>query len=110
MNEYVGSGGVSTGGCASFRVTVFRSYPYGPGDVVYLAYRARKGVLERISIKRIEVKSKDITDGTPVVYVDQDNFLYNEEELCSESQAISYAMTYYTNLVARLEEMIEDCD
>jgi hypothetical protein len=105
---YEGGGGIRIGGCAAYKLTINVAFPYGPGQTVYLIYRAQKGILEKITIKRINLVRRGSYQRVPI-YVDMNNFLYNEDELCYESQAIDYAVAYYASVIEQIGDMAAHC-
>ncbi len=108
-NSYA-EGGVTMGGCAEVGMSIFKYLKYGPGSVVYLCYRARIGILERIAIKKVNLVNNQRTYSAYIpVYVDNNNFLYNEDELCNESEAVSLAIAYYERQLAEITYLMEQC-
>jgi hypothetical protein len=90
--------------------TINISVKYGPGTTVYLCYRATEGVLEKIAIKKVKLIRGYTSDNYPLaLYFDMNNFIYNEDELCTESEAIARAIDYYTHLIESIENKISQC-
>lgn len=94
--NYAGTGGISMFGCAKATVSVFYNYAFGEGSIVFLKYKANKGILERIAIKKVIVKKNRHTMGQPVfLYQDSLNAYYNESELVSHQDAVNLAIAYH---------------
>ncbi len=75
-------------------------YKYNPGDVLYLAYKAKIGKLEKVKIKDVRVvSSRKILGAFSFVYVDTLNSLYNERDLVYETDALLLAKTFYENRI-----------
>lgn len=99
------SGGAVFGGCAS--VSYVKTYitEFGSGDIVYSLPKARKGILEKVVIKKTSTVNSKFTQGAfRVLYVDTLNSLWNERDLTSHANAISLAKAYYENLLEQWEE------
>lgn len=64
-------------------------------SVVYLQYKAVKGILEKVAIKEVMSYSGLKTGGQIVsIYKDTLNSLYNEEELCTYQEALDFVEAY----------------
>jgi hypothetical protein len=110
MFEYTSGGGIGLGGCGGRRVTLYRHFRFGPGDTVYLCYRAIRGVLERVTIKRINIVQNERTAGQIIpLYVDTYNSIYNEDDLCTEAQAIAKANYFYNKQLVEIDELLKNC-
>lgn len=78
-------------------------------SIVCLKYKAVKGVLEKIAIKEVMLRSGLKTGGQIIpVYKDTLNSLYNEEELCTHEEALDLIAEYRTNLIEPEEVEEED--
>jgi hypothetical protein len=77
-------------------------YRFAEGSTVYRIDKAKKGILERIAIKLVRF----VPDQTQyvVMYVDTYNAIYAERDLCTQSEAITFAIQYYQNQKVLLEE------
>lgn len=94
--EYTGSGGAETFGCAETSMLVYYEYPFGEGSVAYLRYKAEKGVLERVVIKKVIIRQNRATWGQVIfLYQDTLNALFNESDLITHEQAVGIAEAYY---------------
>lgn len=107
---YEGSGGISVGGCVRAVKRIFYIFKYAPGTTLYLCYKAKRGVLERITIKKINVIANSKTGYIPTpIYVDTYNALYNEWDLCTESNAVALATAFYEKQLALAQDLIRKC-
>lgn len=78
---------------------------YPPYSLVYSIAKAKIGKLEKIAIKKYRILETKSTYNRPVVlYTDTLNFLWEEAELCAQSEAIEYATDYLTNILNEIEE------
>lgn len=105
-NESI-SGGAKIRGCGA-TIIYKRIYTttYGAGDVVYNVYKARKGILERLVIKRVKTVNSAKTMGLfTVMYVDTFNALWNERDLVPYSTAKSLAEAYYLDQLEDIESI-----
>ena len=70
------------------------------GSIYYVIKSAQKGIIEAIVIKKYKIVNSCRTLGVPsIMYVDTLNGLWSAEDLCSQAQAIAYAIAYYENLI-----------
>jgi hypothetical protein len=94
-------------GCAATSATRYFYYNFSVGSVVYFVPKAKKGVLEPHTVKEVEPFMRN---GNYMhfkfLYRDTFNAIFNEDELCSEADAIEYAKTYYETAIAELIELI----
>lgn len=105
INE-IGSGGCSIRGCAI--ITYIKTYTtkFAAGDIVFNVDKARKGVLEKVVIKKVRVINANKTGGAfEVMYVDTYNALWNEWDLVSHREALELAQEYYEFLLAEAAEL-----
>jgi hypothetical protein len=110
LSEYVATGGIQIGGCAGYKLTKFVVFPFGPGAIVYLRFKAVQGILEKVAIKKIDIHQNRRTYNQIVpIYVDNNNRLYNESDLCGETEAIQLAITYYNNRLAAINDLLTKC-
>lgn len=100
-----GSGGVKLRGCGDDLLITGLVRTYGPNTILYKKYRALVGKIERVSIKEASVNRKY---GTRVLYKDNYNAVYNEDDLVDHGTAVSLAQAYYEELL-RLEEENDKC-
>ena len=94
------TGGGKVVGCAVITYVKVYTTAYATGDILFNAQKARKGVLEKVVIKRQKVIDSRFTGGQfQVMYVDTYNAYWNERDLVSHSDAIELAQAYYENLL-----------
>jgi hypothetical protein len=100
------AGGGKVAGCATITYIKVYTTLYAAGDIVFNVDKARRGVLEKVVIKKQKVINSAKTGGQfKVMYVDTLNALWNEWDLVSHAQAIEVAKTYYENLLADAESL-----
>lgn len=108
--NYNMNGGVGIYGCGKVVFKIFRYYKYKPGSVLYLCYKAKIGILEKIVIKQVIPKAGYKNNiYSNALYKDNLNFLYNEDELCSEANAVALAINYYENQLEKNKKLIRNC-
>lgn len=82
------TGGLITGGCAKLVYVDYVIAQFGPGDILWSIPKARRGVYEKVVIKKAKIARTQLTQGQPVVlYVDTFNALWNEDELTDRNTA-----------------------
>lgn len=108
-NGYVhpNSGIVVVSGCARVERRIFVNYKWGERSVVFLKYKAEKGVMEKIAVKKVILNFK-LGSYTPV-YMDNLNSLYNEEELINEEQAKTLVQLYIDRQKSAIAASIRQC-
>ena len=100
FNETI-SGGAAIMGCAVITFFDRLITLFAAGDIVFNIDKARKGVMERIVIKKIKVINASLIGGqTEVMYVDTLNALWNEVDLIDYDDALALATAYYEALLA----------
>ena len=78
---------------------------YPERSVVYAVWKAKKGQLEKIVIKKYDLKVEEQTGGAAVIlYTDTLNATWFEGELCSHAEAIELATAYWTAVLAIAED------
>ncbi len=102
--EYTGSGGFDLGGCAPFAIHQTYEFDFAQGSIVYVRRKARRGILEKVSIKRLVVNGQGGN-----VYVDTFNEVWLEEELCSESLAVEIATASIEATLAQFNTIALKC-
>lgn len=103
--EETSNGGAIPGGCAIVKYVDVILTTFGPGDVLYSVHKARKGVMEKIVIKKPRLANLERTQGYPVIlYVDTLNGLWNEDELIPFNEAQELAIEYWNSVIAYLDE------
>jgi hypothetical protein len=117
---YVASGSISVGGCSDYSWAELLVALYAVNDVVYLRFKARQGVLERICIKELMYgKDAYVTDvygkrlcrmcNFSPIYKDNLNALYDEEDLCDEATALALAQNYVIQQRRQIERLAMTC-
>jgi len=108
--QYTATGGINLFGCAIVKHSAYYTYKYGENSIVFLRYKAIRGVLEKIAIKKVILQSSVKTGGLIIpLYQDTLNSYYNEEEICTHQEAVNLAKDYYTNLKALATEAAKRC-
>ena len=108
--HYTGSGGIRIGGCAGTKYIFTLTFRFAEGSIVYFCAAARKGRLEKVAIKKVNLVNNKKTFGKVVpIYKDTFNSLYNEDELCTEREAITLAMQFYQSQADTAQELILNC-
>lgn len=103
FNE-IGNGGAVPKGCAEVSVDEYVAALYDTGDVVYNIHKARKGIYERVVIKRQKLVNTTATGGIIVVtYVDTLNGLWNEDDLVLLAEAQDLVAIYEADTLAEAE-------
>jgi len=93
--DEMGSGGMIVSGCMAFSHVHYVITTYGPGDMLYNVHKARKGILEKIVIKKPRVVQSAKTYGLAIsLYVDTLNALWNEDDLVTYDEAVDLATDY----------------
>jgi hypothetical protein len=95
--DYIATGRITIGGCSlPVQVDRYYTFTFGIGSMPYVIAKARKGVLERVCIKKVNLVNFDGI--SPIYnYVDTTNRVWMEDELTWQSVAIELA-TYYLEL------------
>jgi hypothetical protein len=101
------SGFVVVSGCARIERRIFVNYRWGERSVVFLKYKAEKGIMEKIAVKKVILNFK-LGSYTPV-YMDTLNSLYNEEELINEEQAKTLVQLYIDRQKSAIAASIRQC-
>ncbi len=105
----VATGGAELGGCSVVVYTDVVVTQYGPGDILYSLAKAKKGVLEKVVIRKQHIVNPIFVHGGLVVYY-EDSFhsLWNESDLTTHQNAVDLATAYYELLIAQ-SEAIKTC-
>jgi hypothetical protein len=101
-----GAGGVNVAGCGIITYIDVHKTLYAARDILFNIYKAKKGVLEKVVIKKVKIINGKLTYGQfEVMYVDTYNALWNEWDLVSHSQAIVLATAHYQCVLDALDEI-----
>ncbi len=92
---YTGSGVVNFYGCPKIELDYFYLFKFAIGSEVYDKLSAEKGVLESVIIRKAWYVCDPRTSLTKTLYKDHFNWLHNEYDLCSHSEAIDIVSNYY---------------
>ena len=99
---------IKIGGCANVTVKKYYVYKFLEGSVVYFIPKARKGILEPHAVKEAILKVAYGNDAWPIfLYKDSFNAYFNENELCSQDDALQFAKDYYIAQAAILENALQ---
>jgi hypothetical protein len=102
--RYRGRGGPHFTGSARITVEYYYSVKYPLGSIAYDIYAAKqKGRIEPVVIKKYKINYNPYD----VLYTDTLNALWNEEHLCSHSEAVEYAIGYYEKRQQMAESLLE---
>ena len=93
--QYTGSGGIKIGGCAKTKKTDNIICKWSKNSILYVKYKASKGVLEKVAIKRVLLNSglKTYNQVVPI-YQDTLNSLWNEDDLIVAEEAYNLVLVY----------------
>lgn len=103
------SGGASLRGCATVEYIDFYLTTFGVGDILYNKFKATKGILEKVVIRKVHMVPREfVYGGLFFYYEDNLHSLWNEEDLVSHEEAVDLSIAYY-ELVALEEERLDKC-
>jgi hypothetical protein len=78
------------------------------GDRAWLKYEALRGRVRSVWIKKLKVVSGLSTLGKPVViYYDNLNAVFNEEDLITNSDAVNIALAYHQKRLLDAQKALE---
>lgn len=101
------SGTVTLVGCVKYKKTNAIITNFSAGDILYRCDKARKGVLEKIAIKRVVLKTSH--GYTAPMYIDTLNSFYFDSDLCTHDEAIAAATAYVTGRIADIDRYLSRC-
>lgn len=111
-HKFSTSGGIQVFNCADYshKITLIPKFPLG--SFAYIKKDAIKGILTKIYIKKVRFIPY-VNKWTPIVltplYVDLNNALYNEQELCTSTEAEALIAIYLQKYKAALEDNLKNC-
>lgn len=106
---YIGSGTIVISGCAVYKATTCLKYKFKEGSKAFICEKARKkGILELIYIKKVLFNTTKYGSYV-IVYVDTLNGKWLEDELCTETEAISIATNYWERRLENIDNVLEKC-
>ena len=103
-------GVIGSGSCCGGSSTlIFYTYKYAVGSILYdLQLAQQQGKLEKIVIKKVLLNTDPWGFIVPI-YKDTLNAVWNENMLCTESDARAYATIYLENLKQEIQNSLCDC-
>jgi len=100
------AGGALTTGCAIITYVDVHQTLFAARDIVFNIDKAKRGILEKVVIKKVRIINGLLTSGQfEVMYVDTYNALWNEWDLVSHATALALATAYYGDVLADLDEI-----
>ncbi len=108
--SYIGSGVINIYGCPEIEIDYFYSFKFAIGSEVYDKLSAEKGVLESVIIRKAWYVCDPRTGLIKTLYKDNFNWLHNEYDLCSHSEAIDIATQYYQNKQMDIDKFLAILD
>jgi hypothetical protein len=108
---YTGGGAMTAARCGN-NVVFFPKrrllLQFFEGDRAWLRYEAERGKLRSVWIKRIRIVTNAATLGrTTVVYFDNLNAVFNEDDLITNSDATTIALAYHQRRLVEAQRAIE---
>lgn len=108
--NYAGSGKIKFGFCTGYFKKISIFHRFNIGDIAWLAYKAKKGKLESISIRKLIFTGGSFSANKMVVlYQDNNNFYYNPDELITQNEAVELAKSYLYEELLHLVEAKNNC-
>jgi hypothetical protein len=132
MFEYTTSGGMVFGGISSYYSSYYNYVASGrlffdrcgdifvfspkhlvvvqfkEGDRAWLRFEAARGRIRSVWIKRMKMVANVETGGAVVImYIDNTNALFNEEDLITHSEAIQIALYYHQRRMREAQKALE---
>ena len=105
--SYNSSGTLGVNGYSSWFSSNNIYYRFAIGSIAYLASAAmNKGVLQKVLIANVKIRANITSVLEPsILYVDQYNWEYNENELCNFDSAKELALLYYESQKIETEKL-----
>ncbi len=89
---------------------MMRRGEFAPGEVLYNAVKARRGILEKVIVKSVRSVANRRTLATSrVLYVDTFNGLWNERDLVTPDEALALVVAHVQRLDDDAEAMAARC-
>jgi hypothetical protein len=104
---YTGSGSITLHGCPEVEFDYILTFKYNIGSKVYDALLAAQGVFESCVVRKVWFVNDPRTGIRKALYKDQHNWLHNEYDLCSQSEAIALVTAYYENKQVDINAVLE---
>ena len=93
-------------GTRKLRIT----YKFAKGSILFSCKKAQKGVMEILAIKDVQLINNESTYNQWIaLYVDSLNGLWNEDELCTETDAKQLALDYLIAQQEALTQALQQC-
>jgi len=109
MYTYVATGGVSLSNCVDFTVVYNYIYKFNIGSRVYIKYKAGRGILESVVIKKVNLVDVYSTEKQILNYVDTFNRVWMEDELLWKTDALVIAEAYLERVNEENIVLINQC-
>jgi hypothetical protein len=78
------------------------------GDIAWLRYEANRGKIRNVRIKRVKITNSILTLGKPtIIYYDNLNAIFNEDDLVTHDIAVSLAISYHQRRLYEAQKAIE---
>lgn len=104
----IGTANAGSRCCGIYRRSKTFTYKFREGSVVYSIQKAEKGCLESVAIKSVKLTCGKNTCGQ-ILYTDTFNGYWNEEELCTETDARNLAIDFLLLQQEAILEEMEKC-
>jgi hypothetical protein len=102
--SYQMTGTMTITGCGNPSKTYNVLYRFAERSIVYLCYKAQKGILEAIWIKSVILVNKG---GIYIpIYKDNLNAVYMEDELCTQTDAVNAATAYLQGQINAIDSQL----
>jgi hypothetical protein len=79
------------------------------GEIAYLRNKAKQGMMESIFIKKLKPLNSIVCQNIYAIYLDNNNFYYNEEELVKEDEAKNLIKEFVINKINNLSKSKISC-
>ena len=111
---YEATGGVTVYRCAAVSIKEFFITQYGPGDIAFSVFAARKGILEKVCIKSVGLNCiprncASIGAGCFPIYRDKYNTVWTDNELLTQQESIDIAQAYIDKIKGYEESLLRNC-
>ena len=95
--------------CNGYKPQIPLTTKFQIGEVVYLKNKAKQGFLESIFIKNLKPLNNIFCKQINAIYIDNNNFYYNEDELAKEDEAKNLIKEFVINKVSDLSKSKISC-
>jgi len=104
---YDSYGVIAIKGCAALKVIFTWESKFNNGSEAFILYKAKRGVLEKVVIKKIFLTNNSSLNNAMFGYIDTYNRSWNESELAWFAEAKPIALNYLNNQIELLSQF--DC-